>query len=712
MKGISALLLALGVASVANGKSQTNPVMRVVGLLKDLGEKLEKDAEAEETLYEKFKCWGTSTVTDKTKSNTAATERINYLKNYIAEMDAASARFKTEKEDLENEIKRVEDTLKEQADQRAADVKAFETHVKETTEGIDGVDAAIGALSEESKSNALLALRGMTAIGRMKHGEALKTGLELGQKYLSKADYAFLQDVMYGRVRSHKDKPKTGITGAYKSRLGGVIKTLEDIEINMKKDLKEDTQKDENDEKRYQKRKTAKDEEKTSLQAQIAKLEKENAGREKAKAESEAEIEKLEKQIEADDKIIADTKKELDEKEKMFNERLEYRTGEQEAISKAVEILHSDEARDLFAKAKPSFLQVSEVSEMAVQRMKMASKAISKGANTDHRMMILAAQLTRVVRQQDLTMENPTFDAVLGKIDEMKKAIKDEETADLKKKDSCEKNFDDDTAKAQGLTNKLADLKSAQEYLTAKLKEIADDTAAKNAAIAEVVATLASAKKVRDDENAEFKQGKADDEAAIELLQKAAKAVTDFYKEANSFLQIKATMKSDDVDKPEIFETEYKGAGAQSTGVVQTMKMVEDDIKKDIAVAEKEEKEASDLYDETKKGLEGNKKALEDDVDTLNVKKGERTKELQTANTDTSDTNDLMAALKKKMADVKPECDFYLNNYESRRQNRLTELNGLDKAKAILNGASFADEPGKGDSLLMVDIQAHKHREI
>eukprot|EP00933_Yihiella_yeosuensis_P069279 TRINITY_DN7564_c0_g1_i1.p1 TRINITY_DN7564_c0_g1~~TRINITY_DN7564_c0_g1_i1.p1 ORF type:complete len:712 (-),score=270.44 TRINITY_DN7564_c0_g1_i1:268-2403(-) len=710
MKKFSAVLLAGSAVSSVDAKAQGNPVMRVVGLLKDLSAKLEKDAEAEETMYEKFKCWGTSTIDEKTKSNSAAVDRIKYLNNFIAEIDAGAARFTAKKGELEKEITNTVETLKTSAAARGDEEEAFDKLVKEATEGIDGMDTAMDALTKKMKGGSLLSLRGSgiasTALGRLQQGESLEKGLKLGAKYLPKADAVFLQDVMYAHVRGE------GVPGAasplkVESRLGGVIKKLEEINIKMKQDLAEDKKKDEEAEADYQKRKKAKEAEQKAIEDLKTKLEKEHAANMKAKAESEAEVEKLEEQVEGDGKLMDETKKQLEEKEKIFQERLTFRNAEQEAFGKAIEILMSDDARDLFAKSKPAaFIQESTVSNLAVQRVRLASKALTSGDITDHRILILASQLSQVVKNQG--MENPTFDAVLGKIDDMKKAIKDEETSDLKKKNDCEQTLVDDTAAAQGHTNTLADLASAQDYLTAKLKEIADETASKQAAIAETEATLASAKKVRDEENAEFTQSKADDEAAIALLQQSAKVITDFYKDAGSFIQIKSQTSAKKEDgPPPVFETEYKGGGAQSTGVVQSMLMVEDDMKKDIAVAEKEEAEALKLYEDTKKSLDAKKKALEDDVDGLNVKKGERTEDLEEAKTDTTDTNALMANLKKKMADAKPECDFYINNYESRRKNRLVELNGLDKAKAILSGASFADE---GDSLLMVDVKVHQHK--
>jgi hypothetical protein len=63
-------------------------------------------------------------------------------------------------------------------------------------------------------------------------------------------------------------------------------------------------------------------------------------------------------------------------------------------------------------------------------------------------------------------------------------------------------------------------------------------------------------------------------------------------------------------------------------------------------------------------------------------------------------------ALLESMADAAKGCDYFLVNYEVRRKNRQIELDGLNNAKAILQGAVFgtpADESRElkpGDALL------------
>jgi len=68
-----------------------NPVSRVVELLKGLSKKAEEEHDTEEGLYNKFVCWGKTTVEVKTASNEVAKTRTDALKTYIADIERAAS---------------------------------------------------------------------------------------------------------------------------------------------------------------------------------------------------------------------------------------------------------------------------------------------------------------------------------------------------------------------------------------------------------------------------------------------------------------------------------------------------------------------------------------------------------------------------------------------------------------------------------------------
>merc|ERR1719359_2402650 len=80
----------------------------------------------------------------------------------------------------------------------------------------------------------------------------------------------------------------------------------------------------------------------------------EGGARQMNEEEAQDEVDALKKQIEADKGFIEQTKKSLEEKKVEWKDRKALRAGELEAIAKAIEILHNDDARDLFKKSMAS----------------------------------------------------------------------------------------------------------------------------------------------------------------------------------------------------------------------------------------------------------------------------------------------------------------------------------------------------------------------
>merc|ERR1719271_1692659 len=107
-----------------------------------------------------------------------------------------------------------------------------------------------------------------------------------------------------------------------------------------------------------------------TLEKQNNKFKEERARKETEKAEAESMLadatkayEDTEKQMKADEEFFDQTKKACESKHEEWTVRKEMRDQELEGINKALEILTSDEARELFAKSiKPgveTFLQIA-----------------------------------------------------------------------------------------------------------------------------------------------------------------------------------------------------------------------------------------------------------------------------------------------------------------------------------------------------------------
>jgi len=692
------VLLAIGVSLASGSGLHGSAVSKVVKMLKDLEAKLDKEQEKAQDLHDKFVCTSKSTVESKGKAIEEADARIAYLETYIADIGSGKVTFTMNEKELAKELKAVGSSLQNDTALREVAHAHFVSQQNETTDAVDGLATAINTLAAASnpvslaagsKAKGLVQLRGTVQSGarlgaraRMQRARHLQKALELGDQYLSTANANFLHHMLTGQSnqaqRSSKVSGSSSASTAVsaQARLGDVVKTLQGIKDSFQKDLELSKRSDLKEFQAYMKRHQAQQEQQEALEASLGKLEKEYAARNQAKVESEEEISTLKDQIATDKTIKADTAAALEERKTEWDERLLCSQGELQALGQAIETLTSDDARDLFRKAK-SFVQVSSdvtlasAARAAGQVLRSAGKAAK-----DHRLLILAAKLSGM-RQAGANITNPTFDKVFSSMDDMVAAIKSEDQSDLTKKESCEEALANNTAEKKRLERDIENEESAMSSAQGKISEMSSRLKKIAAQQAEVTAQVKSADELRDAEAAAFTQSKKDDQNAIQLIEQATAFITKFYSDdaapaGSSLLQITSSTCT---------------AGAQSSGIVQTMQMVADDVKKEILEAEKDEKEALAAYEKNKAAFEAEKDEIDTARSQFQTVRSTKSLDLTSATGSKTTITGLLDGLVGTMTEVKPNCDFYIDNFESRYKNRQTELEGLKQAKVILQSA-------------------------
>merc|ERR1719310_1320871 len=335
----------------------------------------------EEGLYEDYVCWGKSIINQKTDSNAAADARIGELATYIADLDSGRIELTSERADLEKEIAELMSDMEQATALRKKENADFEEAEDEMKKAIAALKSAIDTLDEATKDHkdgVLLAVRarlqGAAQNGGMAelaaHQAALKQAVELGERFLGKADSPFLKRVLLGdvpKVDWKKLNRKATFKMAYKARsfkIQGVLKKMhQTFPIN----LKDATDKENDAQADYDKLMEGKQGQLDAAQKALNKMESENGAKGMSRQDSVDERDDLKKQVADDTKFIAQTEKSLAEKKKSWKVRSELRAGEIAAINKAIYILHNDDARDLFKKSFASqFLQVQQTAHKAM----------------------------------------------------------------------------------------------------------------------------------------------------------------------------------------------------------------------------------------------------------------------------------------------------------------------------------------------------------
>merc|ERR1712110_1280641 len=148
---------------------------------------------------------------------------------------------------------------------------------------------------------------------------------------------------------------------------------------------------------------------------------------------------------------------------------------EQEAIRKALSILHSDDARDPFKKSFASqgylFLQLNQGEYQQQQKSAFQTLHLASMAAGDRRLAAIAWRLAA----------GGHFDEVIEAIDKMVAMLKDEEAEDLKHKETCETDRAEDTRAAISHSRSMDENTEAINALKAEIEEIVKDYTEKEA---------------------------------------------------------------------------------------------------------------------------------------------------------------------------------------------------------------------------------------
>jgi len=698
--GLLALTSATSLESSFAAIAGLSPVTRVVELLNGLAVQVEQESKVEEDLFETFICWAKSIISQKTKSNAVGEARSDELRTYIDDLDNGRIELTSERQDLTKEIEELSSDMEVATQMREKENKDYEEAKDEMEKAIDALTKAVevlGAATKDSKDGVLLAVHSKLNSGfeaRAQEAAALTRAADLGEKVLTKGDASFLRRLLTGDVPVvdwKKLNRKATFKMDYKARSFKIQDLLAKHLQDFTSDLTEANEKEEAAVALFDKLMESKGAEKTATEEALEKMEKENGARGLSKEESQEELDSLTEQIENDKKYIEQVQKSLAEKKQEWKDRQVLRTGERAAISKTIEILHSDDARDLLKKslASQGFLFLQETSSSrtssSVEVLKLAAKE-----GHDARLSVLASRAARAGKSH--------FKEVITAVEKMLKVLQEEENMDLEKKEFCEANRATDTRDAIKTSRAMDELSDDITAGKAKIAEITAEIKDKEEQVRITEEELKEAKEMREKEHAEWTASNKDDKDAKALVLAAKDVLAKFYSENGLMLAQTAkkgaapfTSEAGNAPPPPpaTWEAPYGGRTEESTGIVTMLETIAEDIQKDLQKASDEEDAGESLYQKTKTAMDEEVKNLNTAISDLNGVKAE-TEEAVTQNTADRLTNKgELDIVMKTIKDAEPGCDYFANNYPLRVKNRQIEMDGLNKAMTILSGGEF-----------------------
>merc|ERR1712139_505513 len=453
----------------------------------------------------------------------------------------------------------------------------------------------------------------------------------------------------------------------------GILKQMkETFESNLSASQKEEMA----NQKAYEDLKAAKEAEIKAGQDQIDSKTQELADTDEKNAQAKEDLEDTKKSLSADEQFLMMLKEKCSMTDSEWEERQKTRQLEMEAVSKALAVLSSDDAHDLFTKTfNPSFVQKesSSNSQRRVQASKLLQKVAQKLQNP--RLATLAVRVRL-----------DAFTRVKKAIDDMVAQLLKEKEDEIKHKDFCVEEFNSNELQTEKKEREKEDLIAKIGDLEQTIKQLTEAIDQLKAEIAEMQVQLKRAGEDREKENKEFQMTVADQRATQKLLTAALNILKGFYEKKAKAALIQ-TQEPAGPPPPPGFEAYKKNAAAGC--VMGMIQQIINDAKAMEAEVIRSEEDAQKAYEDFVKDTNGSIEAKNKVIVNKSENKAKAESDLVEAKKNKEAVMLELEQLANYKAELHSSCDFVMKNFEIRQTARDEEIEALKQAKAILSGAKF-----------------------
>jgi len=672
------LLIAFASASLLTSDAahmdlKERPVSKVIKLLKDMKATLEKEKAADEELFEKMTCWCEVNEKEKNAAVEVANKQIDGLVSDIEKHSGMSAQLQAEIAQLEKEVAENTKALDTATAVREKELEEFQGNEKDLVSSLAAMKNAILVLSKHNPPPAFMQGKATAADPEVR--KAVKA--VLAKPALKNSDRRKLEGLLQGK------QPGLTNSGSYTPASGQIFGILNQMKDEFESNLSQ-AQKDEAqaqvDFAELKKAKMA------EIAAGKAKLKEKTFGLADSDdflATAKEDLAMTREALASDIAFIQDLRLRCQQSDKDWELRSKTRAEEIAAIADVIAMLSDDDAFDLFGKTvdKPDvFLQLKAAEAKRAEKAKRARvvgalKAVAQKAGS-REVLALAA-----------SAQLDAFEKVKKMIDEMVVVLKKDQEDEVKHRDFCVAEFDENEKQTLVKSNEIKDLEGLIAKSEATMKTLDEEMAALKDSIKEMQKQMAKASEDRELENKDFQTVVADQRATQDILKKALKRLESFYKKA--LLQARQEPGAAVPPPPPAFGEYKKNEG--SGGV---MTMIENVIK-EAATSEKEaitdEADSQAGYEEFMKNSNAAIEKANSEIVSKTEQKAETESTLVQAKSDLESAMIDAKNLATYNAELHESCDFVLKNFDTRQAARMDEIEGLQKAKAILSGSEFAE---------------------
>jgi len=659
MKAAFVLVVAMALGSVAADKAEVTPVQKVIQLLSGMLEKGKLEKHNEQVQFASYSQFCQDTTTEKKRAVEEAAQQIDMLKADIAKAVADAAQLGKEIQGLDADVSVWQGDMKAATSVRQIEKSDYDAMHKDYSESVDALQRAIAVLKKQSHDRGQKASLAQVA--------ALKD-LVLIPESSKKIINAFLST-----EEDDMEAVAAPEANAYEFQSHGVIEMLEKL-LDKFIDERTTLQKEEMNSKH------AFDMLMQDLNAQVASAttdrgEKAEAKAKtmQAKADNTGDLNDTTSSKAMDSKYLADLTSTCSTKASDFESRQQLRAEEITAMEKAIEILGSGAVAGNAAKHLPSLTQTSlaqlRASALSPAQQKTAFYLQEQAKHLNSR--VLSALAIRVT-------EDP-FNKVKKLIKDLIVRLMEEANEEAEHKGWCDTELTTNEQTRKEKTESVEMLHAEIDELKSSIAQLGEDISELAKSVAEMDQAMATATKQRQSEKAENEETIKDASDAQTAVAQALVVLKEFYaKAAESTALVQQS--------PDIFDSPYKGMGAESGGVVGMLEVIESDFARLEAETSSSEATAQKVYDEFMTDSKVDKAQKTTDSEHKSAKKQDQEQALTVKSGDLEGTQKELDAALAYYDKLKPSCVDAGVSYEDRVGRRKEEIESLQEALKILNG--------------------------
>jgi len=707
MKATFVLLLVFKIVAVADAEAhKASPIKKIIQMLSDMQAKGKKEKQEEQVRFAGYKQFCESTAKEKSSSIAKGKDAIEQLTAAIEKAEADASVLGKEVTQHEADVVGWKAELKKATEERAKEKAAFTEAHKEYTASIDSVERALahleknlpGAASFAQTSRSVFALLQQNSRNMpLKARKVLMSFLQIHDPETAKrAREALLQEAAEEGVDVAPPEVAT-----YESSSGGIVEMIEQLGSKFEDERMELEKREANAKNAFAM--MSKDITGSIAEAEmmIGAKKSTKATRLEDAAEAKGDLADTQAALAEDEKFLADLSAECEQKTFDYEQRQIVRTGEIEAIGKAIEIMSSPEVA---SGAAHTLIQTQAgVSLAQLRSSDQSSKQADVADFLTKRSKMINSRLLSLMAQR---ASSDPFKKVKKMIQDMIQKLMEEANEAADHKAFCDAEMGTNKQTRDSKATEAEGLKADIEGFTADIAKLAEEITDLGEQISAIDAAVAKATNERTAEKEKNTATISDAEVANAAVTQAITILKEFYEKAAtpveqpapikgpikwdpraiqlmSFVQISSSQQNQVPGAPEMEEGAYTGMG--NGGVLGLMEVCQSDFEKLISETSATEADSAKVYDEFMADSDQDKAVKNADQKHKMTSKSGKESKLATAKKDLRITEEELAAALAYYEKLKPSCEEKVMSYEEKVAQRKAEIESLKEALEILS---------------------------